>query len=85
MKARKDWERRPQEERSRIFLDAADLLAGKYRMDIMAATMLGQVGVSLLQTICVTVHLLLQSDRLIGLVVKASALGAEDLGFESRL
>ncbi|XP_076451536.1 delta-1-pyrroline-5-carboxylate dehydrogenase, mitochondrial-like [Babylonia areolata] len=42
LKARKDWEKRPQEERSRIFLDAADLMAKKYRMDLMAATMLGQ-------------------------------------------
>lgn len=44
MKARRAWEKRPQEERSRIFLDAADLLANKYRMDLMAATMLGQVS-----------------------------------------
>lgn len=42
MKARKEWERRPQEERSQIFLDAADLLAKKYRMDLLATTMLGQ-------------------------------------------
>ncbi|KAK7093686.1 delta-1-pyrroline-5-carboxylate dehydrogenase, mitochondrial-like [Littorina saxatilis] len=42
LKARRDWERRPQEERSQIFLKAADLLANKYRMDLMAATMLGQ-------------------------------------------
>jgi 1-pyrroline-5-carboxylate dehydrogenase len=41
-KAHHDWERRPQEERSEIFLRAADLIAGKYRMDLMASTMLGQ-------------------------------------------
>ena len=44
LKVRKAWEKRPQEERSRIFLDAADLLANKYRMDLLAATMLGQVS-----------------------------------------
>ena len=38
-----DWERRTQEERAEIFLRAGDLVAGKYRMDLMAATMLGQV------------------------------------------
>lgn len=43
LKVRKEWERRPQEERGKIFLRAADLLAQKYRMDILAATMLGQV------------------------------------------
>lgn len=43
LKVRKEWERRPQEERSKIFLRAADLLSQKYHMDILAATMLGQV------------------------------------------
>ncbi|KAL8601877.1 hypothetical protein ACOMHN_020612 [Nucella lapillus] len=42
MKARKDWERRPLEERCQIFLKAADLMATKYRMDLLATTMLGQ-------------------------------------------
>lgn len=42
LKVRKEWERRPQEERSKIFLRAADLLSQKYHMDILAATMLGQ-------------------------------------------
>ena len=45
MKARKDWERRPQDERSEIFLKAADLMANKYRMDLMASTMMGQVDI----------------------------------------
>lgn len=32
----------PFEDRSAIFLKAAELIAGKYRYEIMAATMLGQ-------------------------------------------
>ncbi len=42
-KAHRAWERRSLEERASIFLKAADLLCGKYRMDVMATTMLGQV------------------------------------------
>ena len=40
----RDWERRSLEQRSEIFLKAADLVSGKYRMDLLAATMLGQVS-----------------------------------------
>ncbi|MFD0751815.1 L-glutamate gamma-semialdehyde dehydrogenase [Mucilaginibacter calamicampi] len=40
--AKADWERLPWEQRAAIFLKAADLLAGPYRMKINAATMLGQ-------------------------------------------
>jgi acyl-CoA reductase-like NAD-dependent aldehyde dehydrogenase len=36
------WERVPIEEKAEIFLRAGDLVAGKYRMDLLAATMLGQ-------------------------------------------
>ncbi|ELU02181.1 hypothetical protein CAPTEDRAFT_218806 [Capitella teleta] len=36
------WERVPLEEKSDIFLRAADLVSGKYRMDLLASTMLGQ-------------------------------------------
>ncbi|XP_055352165.1 delta-1-pyrroline-5-carboxylate dehydrogenase, mitochondrial-like [Paramacrobiotus metropolitanus] len=42
MDARSRWEATPLEERARIFLKAADLIAGKYRADVVAATMLGQ-------------------------------------------
>ena len=42
--AHREWERRSIEERSQIFLRAADLISGKYRMDLLATTMLGQVG-----------------------------------------
>ena len=41
--AHNDWRRKPLEERAEVFLKAADLICGKYRMDLMAATMLGQV------------------------------------------
>lgn len=41
-KAKKDWAAMPWEERAAIFLKAADLLAGKYRPILNAATMLGQ-------------------------------------------
>lgn len=37
-----EWENMPWADRAAIFLKAADLIAGKYRFDIMAATMLGQ-------------------------------------------
>lgn len=41
-KARQEWARLPWEERAAVFLRAADLLAGKYRAPMNAATMLGQ-------------------------------------------
>lgn len=40
--AKADWEKLPWEQRAAIFLKAAELLAGPYRMKINAATMLGQ-------------------------------------------
>ncbi|CAK5075236.1 unnamed protein product [Meloidogyne enterolobii] len=42
MGAREAWERKSLKERADIFLHAADLCAGKYRMRLNAATMLGQ-------------------------------------------
>ena len=41
-RAKKDWAAMPWEERAAIFLKAAELLAGKYRPVLNAATMLGQ-------------------------------------------
>jgi 1-pyrroline-5-carboxylate dehydrogenase len=40
--AAEDWAATPWEERAAIFLKAADLIAGPYRDDLNAATMLGQ-------------------------------------------
>lgn len=40
--ARKSWERVPLNEKIKLFLKAADLISGKYRMDLNATTMLGQ-------------------------------------------
>lgn len=40
--AKADWENLPWEHRAAIFLKAADLIAGKYRYKLNAATMLGQ-------------------------------------------
>ena len=40
--AHREWSRLPWQERAAIFLKAADLLAGPYRMILNAATMLGQ-------------------------------------------
>ena len=37
-----DWERVPLNEKIKLFLKAADLVSGKYRYDLNAATMLGQ-------------------------------------------
>lgn len=42
LKARNKWAEMPWEQRASIFLKAADLIAGKYRYDMLAATMLGQ-------------------------------------------
>lgn len=42
LEAKPAWEALPFSDRAAIFLKAADLVAGKYRYDIMAATMLGQ-------------------------------------------
>ncbi|KAL1410247.1 1-pyrroline-5-carboxylate dehydrogenase [Vanrija albida] len=40
--AKDDWENLPWADKAAIFLKAADLIAHKYRYDVMAATMLGQ-------------------------------------------
>jgi 1-pyrroline-5-carboxylate dehydrogenase len=42
LKARETWASLPWEERASVFLKAADLLSGPYRLKINAATMLGQ-------------------------------------------
>ncbi|EEQ30033.1 delta-1-pyrroline-5-carboxylate dehydrogenase [Microsporum canis CBS 113480] len=42
LKAKPAWESLPFADRAAVFLKAADLVAGKYRYEIMAATMLGQ-------------------------------------------
>lgn len=40
--AKADWESLPWNDRAAIFLKAADLVSGKYRYKLMAATMIGQ-------------------------------------------
>ena len=40
--AKGEWENMPWHDRAAIFLKAADLISGKYRYEIMAATILGQ-------------------------------------------
>ncbi|EJD74554.1 1-pyrroline-5-carboxylate dehydrogenase [Loa loa] len=42
LSAKQSWERKSLRERADVFLHAADLCAGKYRMKLNAATMLGQ-------------------------------------------
>jgi hypothetical protein len=42
LEAKPAWESLPFADRAAVFLKAADLIAGKYRYDIMAATMIGQ-------------------------------------------
>jgi 1-pyrroline-5-carboxylate dehydrogenase len=42
LKAKRDWENMPFEERAAMMLKAADLISGPYRAHINAATMLGQ-------------------------------------------
>ena len=45
MEARKEWERMPHEHRAAIFQKVADLITGKYRIESLAATMVGQVRI----------------------------------------
>ena len=40
--AKSAWQSLPFADRAAVFLKAADLIAGKYRYELMAATMLGQ-------------------------------------------
>ncbi|KAF2094524.1 delta-1-pyrroline-5-carboxylate dehydrogenase 1 [Rhizodiscina lignyota] len=42
LKAKETWESLPFADRAAVFLKAADLISGKYRYEIMAATMIGQ-------------------------------------------
>ena len=42
LSAKPAWQSLPFADRAAVFLKAADLIAGKYRYEIMAATMLGQ-------------------------------------------
>ena len=42
LNAKSAWQSLPFADRAAVFLKAADLIAGKYRYEIMAATMLGQ-------------------------------------------
>merc|ERR1712045_384464 len=42
LEAKKEWEKVPLDEKFKLFLDVADLMAGKYRADLNATTMLGQ-------------------------------------------
>lgn len=59
--AKEKWEQMPWEERSAIFLKAAELMAGKYRAKLNAATMLGQsktIHQSEIDSICESVDFL---------------------------
>ena len=42
LEAKKQWELMPWGDRAAIFLKAADLVSGKYRYKLLAATILGQ-------------------------------------------
>ena len=42
LSAKAEWEAMPWNDRAAIFLKAADLVSGKYRYKLMAATILGQ-------------------------------------------
>lgn len=54
MKARKQWERTPLEKRAEVFMTAAEMISKQYRMDVMAATMLGQVcNMSFISCFCI--------------------------------
>ena len=42
LEAKKEWEKVPLDERMKLFLKVADEMAGQYRADLNATTMLGQ-------------------------------------------
>lgn len=42
--ARKEWDLRPVQDRAEVFFKAADILSGPRRAEILAKTMVGQVG-----------------------------------------
>ena len=42
LRAKEEWQQLPFADRAAVFLKAADLISGKYRYQVMAATMLGQ-------------------------------------------
>jgi 1-pyrroline-5-carboxylate dehydrogenase len=42
LQAKQSWQDMPFNDRAAIFLRAAELVSGKYRFDLIAATMLGQ-------------------------------------------
>lgn len=42
--ARKEWDLKPVQDRAQIFLKAADMLSGPRRAEVLAKTMVGQVG-----------------------------------------
>ena len=42
LEAKKEWEKVPLDERLKLFLNVADLMATKYRADLNATTMVGQ-------------------------------------------
>ena len=44
LEARDEWDQRPLKEKVDVVLRAADLVCGKYRADLVASCMLGQVG-----------------------------------------
>lgn len=44
MAARKEWDLKPVQDRAQIFLKAADMLSGPRRAEVLAKTMVGQVG-----------------------------------------
>lgn len=45
--ARKEWDLKPVQDRAQVFFKAADVISGPKRAEILAKTMMGQVGVSL--------------------------------------
>ena len=44
LEAKKEWEKVPLNEKFKLFLDVADLMATKYRADLNATTMLGMIS-----------------------------------------
>ncbi len=55
LKAKAEWEKIPLQQRIDLFLGVADQIAGKYRADLNASTMLGQ-GKTVVQVSFVTIN-----------------------------
>ena len=63
LEAKKEWEKVPLDDRMKLFLKVADEMAGKYRADLNATTMLGQAK-TVIQVYIRSLLLIINGSRL---------------------